>query len=472
MDSTTCRPTKSGWPKCLRDSDVEYQLNQRGACHARMHAQLRRRATAERQGGANHQSLAATAFERFALDGWKSDCLRQASSTICVLIKNTRQNLAKDVFSKKLEKIGKIMSEEIASENGQATIKRALRNKKEKTVKRPYPKALLEKAIQIPYKIKELNGGNPWSPALVAKAIGLSPKNTDFYYLSTASRDFGFTEGTRDTATIALTDLGRQLVYAPSPESEHQKRVEGFHKIGLFTKVLQHYKGSNLPDMKYLGNTLEGDFGLAPKFHEEFASVFRENCKYLNIISGSPGPLSDSKRTPTTVTVGEPTKKSGIKAFVIMPFVEKTVERPKGFFAEVLRSLITPAAVAAGFNVQTANRQGSDVIQSTIVNELLEADLVIADLTDHNPNVLFELGLRMASEKPVALIKAAGTGKVFDVDNMLRVHEYQPNLWRTTVETDLPELTKHIAAAWENRTKDQSYMKILRRSVSSGNGSH
>ena len=88
---------------------------------------------------------------------------------------------------------------------------------------------------------------------------------------------------------------------------------------------------------------------------------------------------------------------------------------------------------------------------------------MIADLTDHNPNVLFELGLRIAAEKPVALIKATGTGRVFDVDNMMRVVEYQPHLWRSTVEADVPELTKHFKAAWDNRGKDQSYMKILRR---------
>lgn len=70
---------------------------------------------------------------------------------------------------------------------------------------------------------------------------------------------------------------------------------------------------------------------------------------------------------------------------------------------------ITPASLKAGFNVETANHQGIDVIQSTIINELLEAELVLADLTDHNPNVLFELGLRMAVDKPVALIKATGT---------------------------------------------------------------
>jgi nucleoside 2-deoxyribosyltransferase len=123
-------------------------------------------------------------------------------------------------------------------------------------------------------------------------------------------------------------------------------------------------------------------------------------------------------------------------------------------------SAIIPESVSGMVRI---TQQGSDVIQSTIVNELLEADLVIADLTDHNPNVLFELGLRMAGDKPVALIKAVGTGRVFDVDNMLRVHEYQPHLWRSTVESDIPELVKHFKAAWENRGTDVSYMKLLRR---------
>jgi hypothetical protein len=328
---------------------------------------------------------------------------------------------------------------------------------------RPYPKVLLAKALEIPQKIKELNGGNPWTPTQIAEAIGMGSRTPDFYYVTAASRDFGLTAGTRDTETIALAELGKEIVYAPSVEVERVKKVEAFYRIELFSKVLQHYKGSNLPEMKYLANTLEREFKLQPQYHEEFSRLFRANCEFLGITSGNGVNNQEEALAPNTVVVGQPSKKSSITAFVIMPFVEKTDDRPKGFFAEVLRSLITPAAIEAGFNVQTANRQGSDVIQSTIVNELLEADLVIADLTDHNPNVLFELGLRMAQEKPVALIKAAGTGKVFDVDNMLRVHEYQPNLWRSTIESDIPELVKHIRAAWDNRTKDISYMKILRR---------
>jgi hypothetical protein len=169
------------------------------------------------------------------------------------------------------------------------------------------------------------------------------------------------------------------------------------------------------------------------------------------------------RTTPETVTLAEAEGSSTLTAFVIMPFVERDQRHPQGFFAEVLRSIITPAAKASQFTVRTANRQGSDLIQSTIVNDLMEADLVIADLTEHNPNVLFELGMRLAEDKPVVLIKAEGTGPLFDVDNMLRVFAYNPNLWQTTVEKDMPDLRDFIKGAWENRASEQTYMKILRR---------
>jgi hypothetical protein len=146
---------------------------------------------------------------------------------------------------------------------------------------------------------------------------------------------------------------------------------------------------------------------------------------------------------------------------------ERDSRRPANFFSEVLNRLLTPALVSAGFRVVTTDRRGSDVIHSTIVNPLLDADLVIADLTDHNPNVLFELGLRMHADKPIALIQAEGTARIFDVDNVLRVLTYNPNLWTSTVETDRPRLTEHVKAAWEDRESADTYMKLLRRKAPS-----
>jgi hypothetical protein len=59
-------------------------------------------------------------------------------------------------------------------------------------------------------------------------------------------------------------------------------------------------------------------------------------------------------------------------------------------------------------------------------------------------------------------MKAEGTGPLFDVDNMLRVFEYSPNLWATTVEKDMPNLRDFMKGAWENRDSTKTYMKILR----------
>lgn len=344
----------------------------------------------------------------------------------------------------------------------------AKKTTKAKKPTRNFPIYTVEESLKIAQKIKELNGGNAWGPKEVSKAIQIGSTNA-FYYYSAASRDYGITLGTRDAKEISLTDFGRSLVYAPNPEIEHQKKIEAFLNIQIFKQVLDYYKGSKLPEMKYLGNTLEDKFKLHPDYHDEFSKVFNENCKELKINSGNPlQNNSKPTKSPASIIVGETkkTNKNKLKAFVIMPFVERDKKRPSGFFSEVLNSLIIPSGIDAEFTVETANKQGSDVIQSTIINDLLEADLVIADLTDHNPNVLFELGLRMAADLPIALIKSKDTGRIFDVDNMLRVYEYDQNLWKTTVESDLPLLTAHFKAAWENRNSEQTYMKILRRVAS------
>ncbi|MBO6544541.1 MAG: hypothetical protein JJ939_05445 [Alphaproteobacteria bacterium] len=323
-------------------------------------------------------------------------------------------------------------------------------------------------------KIKEFNGGRAWPPQDVAKAVGISSRSTNFQYLVAAAREFGIVEGNIRSPNIQITDLGRTIVYASSPKEELEKKREAFFQIKAFKDVFDHYGGNNLPEMTYLSNTLQREFEIPTEQHEEFVKLFRENCVTAGYPVGSEkikfehSEPDDRVDEPTSATriVGTPkdTKGTKLKAFVIMPFAEHSSSRPAGFFSEVLSSIITPAATSAGFLVETAIRQGSDIIQSTIINELLNADLVIADLTDHNPNVLFELGLRISEKKkPVALIKSKDTGRLFDVDNMMRVYDYDQNLWPSTVATDVPNLTQHFSAAWKGRNSNLTYLDILRR---------
>jgi hypothetical protein len=297
--------------------------------------------------------------------------------------------------------------------------------KKGKKPRRSYPIETLEEALKIPQAIKAKNNGHPWESKLVAKACGMAMTNKFFYY-STAARDYGLTVGTRDTETIELTELGRAIVYADDPNLERDKKIEAFFKIEKFKQVYDHYSSSNLPEEPYLSNALESKFQIPPDQQSEFVEVFKANCKFLGIEDGLKGTSRDGAAPKSKAlefrTLGQPEGEFDRLAFVIMPFSEKgKQERSKGFFDEVLNSLITPAANAAGFSVQTARREDSDIIHHTIINQLLNADLVIADLTDHNPNVLCELGIRLAKDKPVVIIKSKDTGPVFDVDNLMRV---------------------------------------------------
>jgi hypothetical protein len=304
------------------------------------------------------------------------------------------------------------------------------------------------------------------APAEVANALGVSARGEKMWYLTASSRDYGLTSGTRDTETIELATTGRDLLYAASPDAEREAAWRAFFHVAVFKSVYEYYKGGPLPDLKYLQNTLESVFKVPVKYHDEFVRIYTANVQFVERYGARPDSITDVSLdvgpVAHSIVVGEPKAKTDRVAFVIMPFVEKSSLYAKGFFEEVLRHLVTPAAVEAGFKVETAKREGSDVIQSTIVNQLLAADLVIADLTEHNPNVLFELGMRMAFEKPTALMRARGTAAIFDVDNLLRVLDYEPHLWKSTLESDVPRLTSHIKGTWETRDAGKTYMQILK----------
>lgn len=336
---------------------------------------------------------------------------------------------------------------------------------KAKSIKRTYPRAALETCMKVATILKDKNGGNPWPPTEVAKALGLSEKSSNLDLYTASGSQYGLIEGSRYSDNISLTPLGREIAYADSPERELAGKRSAFLSVEVFRNVLDHYGGNNLPEKQYLSNTLIDKFQIPLEIQDEFVGVFQANCIYTKIgqvwTAGAPdsrGRIDHSLPVIRTDAVNP----SGQKCFVIMPLAERSGDRSSGFFKEVYESLIKPAVTSAGFGVETAMRTGSDLIHSTIINELFEADLVLADLTDHNPNVLFELGLRLAENKPVAIIKSDDTGRIFDVDNLLRVWEYDADLWPSTVAENLGGLEEHIKATWARRADGRSYIDILR----------
>jgi len=61
-------------------------------------------------------------------------------------------------------------------------------------------------------------------------------------------------------------------------------------------------------------------------------------------------------------------------------------------------------------------RSETDIIQGRIVRNLYEYEVVVCDISGLNPNVMFELGLRLAFKKPVVITVDDETKIPFDTN--------------------------------------------------------
>lgn len=99
---------------------------------------------------------------------------------------------------------------------------------------------------------------------------------------------------------------------------------------------------------------------------------------------------------------------------VVMP-ISATANKSQAQWATV-QTLIHRAIVDAGFCPKNVWAHGvSDRISTRIIGNLLQFEIVVVDISDHNPNVMIELGLRLTSKKPTVVIKDNTTKFPFDI---------------------------------------------------------
>jgi hypothetical protein len=99
----------------------------------------------------------------------------------------------------------------------------------------------------------------------------------------------------------------------------------------------------------------------------------------------------------------------------------------------VLNFIIRPALHKSGLTAVRSDEIASPgLITTQIITHILQDKLVIADLSEHNPNVFYELALRHAFRKPVIQILQAGQKLPFDVSGMRTI----------PYDLDLPSATK------------------------------
>jgi hypothetical protein len=101
------------------------------------------------------------------------------------------------------------------------------------------------------------------------------------------------------------------------------------------------------------------------------------------------------------------------KCGVIMP-ISTIGEYPESHWSDVL-DIISDAVADAGFEANLVSfADESTFIHKTIVQNLYTNPIVICDVSGKNPNVMFELGLRLAFDKPTIIVKDDVTTYSFD----------------------------------------------------------
>ena len=146
------------------------------------------------------------------------------------------------------------------------------------------------------------------------------------------------------------------------------------------------------------------------------------------------------------------------KAFVLMPFTES--------LNEVYNFLIKDALIDAGYDVKRADdiKSQSNILED-IIKGIIESDLIIADLTDSNANVYYELGVAHALQKKVVLITQDIDELPFDLKSY-RAIDYSTHFSRMgDAKKELCELAKDAASGtlpFGNPVKDYGKIENIR----------
>jgi hypothetical protein len=156
-------------------------------------------------------------------------------------------------------------------------------------------------------------------------------------------------------------------------------------------------------------------------------------------------PKSNGHKKQTDVGAAGAGSKEKPICFIIMPISDPDGYAP-GHFSRVYEDIFKPACEDAGFDAVRADEVSqTNLIMLDVLRKLVEVPMVLCDLSSRNPNVLFELGLRQAFDKPVVLVQEQGAARLFDIASLRDVPYSRDMSYRQVLE-DRTRIAKALKA--------------------------
>lgn len=138
---------------------------------------------------------------------------------------------------------------------------------------------------------------------------------------------------------------------------------------------------------------------------------------------------------------------------IIMPIASMGSEYSENHWIDI-RTIIHRAIDKAGFTPRIVSESDdATIIHKSIIQNIYNDPIIVCDVSGKNANVMFELGMRLAFNKPVVIIKDDLTGYSFDTSNIEHVG-YRKDLRYQTIESFINNLSQKIKATYEKSISD------------------
>ena len=148
------------------------------------------------------------------------------------------------------------------------------------------------------------------------------------------------------------------------------------------------------------------------------------------------------------------------KCGIIMPI--STLDGLPPSHWEDVKSVLREAIESAGFQADLVSEtEESAIIQKTIVQNLYNNPIVVCDVSGKNPNVMFELGIRLTFDKPTVVVKDDQTNYSFDMSPIEHLG-YPRDLRFNQIVQFQEKLAAKVKATYELATQDPNYSTFLK----------
>lgn len=146
------------------------------------------------------------------------------------------------------------------------------------------------------------------------------------------------------------------------------------------------------------------------------------------------------------------------QCFVIAPIgADGSLTRKRS--DQIFKHILKPVASECGYDAVRADHISEPgTISTQVINHILDDPMVVADLSEHNPNVFYELAVRHAIRKPYVQIIEKGEKIPFDVAGLRTVEIDHTNL--DSVASAKEEIKRQMLFARDNPAKIESPISV------------